>query len=286
MLKRIAAYSRLIRFDKPVGTYLVLWPTLTALFIAGNGYPSLSNIVIFSLGCFLMRSAGCAINDFADRDIDGAVGRTKDRPLANGEISPKEALGVFISLSLLAGLLVLFTNKQTIQLSLIAILLASIYPFAKRFTHFPQVILGAAFSFGIPMAFAAENQQVPLGAWLMWLALILWVTVYDTFYAMVDRDDDLEIGVKSTAVLFGHYDKAITFTLQIIVVVLLQYSAYKLDMGFIFYSGITVCFGFFLYHQRLIKDRDKTLCFKAFANNHLALLSLLIATLLETRILA
>ena len=206
---KLAVYGRLMRVDKPIGTYLVIWPMLWALWVAGAGHPDAFVVFVFLTGAFLMRSAGCVINDFADRNIDLYVQRTQGRPLATGEASPAEAIALFAVLVLAAFLLVLLMNTLTIQLAFAAVGLAVIYPFMKRFTHLPQVFLGVAFAWGIPMAFAAVTGSVPTIAWLMVLANICWVVAYDTMYAMVDRDDDLEIGVKSTAILFAQYDRFI-----------------------------------------------------------------------------
>lgn len=213
--ERLAIYTQLTRFNKPIGSYLLLWPTLWALWIAADGVPPLSLLIIFIAGVFITRSAGCVINDYADRHIDGHVKRTAERPLALGLISSKEALMLFAGLMLLAFVLVLFTNRMTIWMSFGALALASLYPFMKRHTHLPQVVLGAAFGWAIPMAFTAVDETLPLVAWLIFLAKLLWTVAYDTMYAMVDRDDDIKIGVKSTAILFGKQDKRIIGLLQI-----------------------------------------------------------------------
>lgn len=264
---RLKAYSQLMRLDKPIGSLLLLWPTLWALWLAGEGAPSLKNIVIFTLGVILMRSAGCVINDFADRKVDGRVKRTQQRPLAQGIISPKEALALFIALCLAAFLLVLMTNSLTIKLSFIALALAFTYPFMKRYTHLPQVVLGAAYGFGIPMAFAAEAGALNKGVWLLFLANLLWTVAYDTFYAMVDRDDDLNIGVKSTAVLFGDQDKLITGVLQALTLYTLFLAGGVFELGRYFNVSLLVAAGFFVYQQWLIRHRNREDCFKAFLNN-------------------
>lgn len=264
---RLKAYSQLMRLDKPIGSLLLLWPTLWALWLAGEGTPSLKNIVIFTVGVVLMRSAGCVINDFADRKVDGRVKRTQQRPLAQGIIRPKEALALFIALCLAAFLLVLMTNSLTIKLSFIALALAFTYPFMKRYTHLPQVVLGAAYGFGIPMAFAAEVGVLNKGVWLLFLANLLWTVAYDTFYAMVDRDDDLNIGVKSTAVLFGDQDKLITGILQTLTLYTLFLAGGVFELGLYFNVSLLLAAGFFVYQQWLIRHRNREDCFKAFLNN-------------------
>lgn len=260
-------YLALIRFDRPVGTYLLLWPTLWALWIAAAGIPALKLLVIFCAGTFLMRSAGCAINDVADRHIDGHVERTKERPIASGRISAKEALMVAAGLALLAFVLVLFTNSKTILLSFAAVALAACYPFMKRHTHLPQLVLGAAFSWGIPMAFAAELNELPAQLWLIYLAVVLWTVCYDTFYAMVDREDDIKIGVKSTAVLFARYDRLITAVLQVLVVLILILVGQQFHLTFWYFLSLVAASLLFLYQQYLIRDRQRDLCLKAFLNN-------------------
>jgi len=284
-LNKLNAWLRLIRFDRPVGTYLVLWPTLTALWIASNGQPTLKNILIFCAGSFLMRSAGCAINDFADRKVDGHVERTQARPLATGELKPKTAVLTFVGLALLAGVLVLLTNLATQLLAVGALLTAALYPFMKRYTHLPQVVLGAAFCFGIPMAFTASESDLSIYVWLFWLAAVLWVVTYDTFYAMVDREDDLKIGVKSTAVLFGHYDKFITASMQVVIIGLLTFSWHGFGLSLISLSGIAIVAAMFVYQQWIIRNRDRAQCFNAFINNHQALFMLLVCVVLDTSVL-
>lgn len=266
--QKLPLYLSLIRFDRPIGTYLLLWPTLWALWIASEGSPDINLLVIFTAGTFLMRSAGCAINDFADRHFDGQVERTAQRPLARGVISPREAVVVAIVLSLLAFVLVLFTNQKTIWLSLGAILLAACYPFMKRHTHLPQVVLGAAFAWGIPMAFAAQTDSLPPGLWLIYIATVLWTVVYDTFYAMVDREDDLRAGIKSTAILFGNDDKLITRLLQVCTLVIWLLVGNQFTLGYWYHIGVAVAAALFIYQQWLIRDRDRQACFRAFLNNN------------------
>jgi len=265
---RLPLFIQLMRLDKPVGLYLLLWPTLCALWIAGNGHPSLSNLIIFVLGVVVMRSAGCVINDYADRHVDAHVERTKNRPLAQKVISSKQALMLFAGLCAFAFMLVLFTNEFTIYLSFGGLLLASLYPFMKRYTHLPQVVLGAAFAWAVPMAFAAEQNQLPDVVWLLYIATVTWTVAYDTQYAMVDREDDLKIGVKSTAILFGDADKMIIGVLQAFTLLAWLMVASKIEAGWSVYLSIAMCGGLFMYHQKLIKNRDREACFKAFLNNH------------------
>lgn len=270
MLKatKLNAYVRLMRADKPIGVYLLLWPTLWALLIAAQGMPPISILIIFVLGVFLMRSAGCVINDYADRHVDGAVERTLMRPIVAGEVSEREALFLFISLITISFLLVLQLNWQTILLSVGALVLAAIYPFMKRYTHFPQVVLGAAFSWSIPMGFMAINESVAWWAWVLFAANLLWTVAYDTMYAMVDRDDDLKIGVKSTAILFGLFDRLIIGLLQILTIALLAFVGMTLHFDWPFFFALFVASLLFAYQQWLIKDRNGQNCFKAFLNNH------------------
>jgi len=247
-----------------------LHPTLWALWLASKGQPSLDLIIVFVLGVILMRSAGCVINDFADRKVDPHVRRTKDRPIASGLVSSKEALYLFIFLILLAFLLVLQLNFFTILLSIPAVCLAIIYPFMKRYTHFPQIILGAAFSWAIPMVFSAYLNEVPLLAWWLFVTALLWTVAYDTQYAMTDREDDLKIGVKSTAIFFGKFDKLIIGILQILVLISLSLIGFDQKLSLLYQIGVLGMAGFFIYQQYLIKDRNPTRCFEAFLNNHWA----------------
>jgi 4-hydroxybenzoate polyprenyltransferase len=267
--KRLPAFLRLMRFDKPIGTLLLLWPTLWALLLAADGMPDWDILVIFVLGVVFMRAAGCVINDYADRHIDGYVQRTKLRPIPAGLISPKEALISFAALCALSLILVLMTNTLTVKLSFIGLALASLYPFMKRYTHMPQVILGAAFAWSIPMAFAAQTGEVPTTTWALYIGVVMWTVAYDTFYAMVDREDDLKIGVKSTAILFGDMDIQMTSTLQILTIIALIMTGVNFDRGGYYYAGIVVAGLLFIYQQSLIRNRDKELCFKAFLNNNL-----------------
>lgn len=269
MMNKLHHYARLIRLDRPIGIYLLLWPTLWALWFAAEGVPDLTILLVFVAGVVLMRSAGCAINDYADRDIDLHVTRTQSRPLAAGLITPKEALGVFAVLSFLAFLLVLLLNGLTIALSLVAVLLAATYPFMKRFHHLPQVHLGAAFAWSIPMAFTAVTGVMPsLIAWLLFVATVLWTTAYDTMYAMCDREDDLKIGVKSSAILFGQYDRVIIGILQVLTLILLAVVGWLSARGSWYWLGWTAAVGFSLYQQWLIRRREALPSLQAFLNNH------------------
>lgn len=279
--QRVPVYLRLMRVDRPIGTLLLLWPTLWALWIAAESMPAPHLLAIFIVGTWLMRAAGCVVNDFADRDFDGRVKRTTHRPFARGEITPREALVLAAGLALVAFVLVLFTNTLTIQLSFIAIALAFCYPFVKRHSHFPQVVLGAAFSWGIPMAFAAQTGAVPREAWLLYAGVVVWTVVYDTFYAMVDRDDDLVVGIKSTAVLFGRHDRLITAILQVVTLLALFIAGRLFGLGPWYYLGLAVAAALFLWQQYLIRHRDRDACFRAFLNNQWAGLAIFIGVLLH-----
>ena len=263
------AWCRLMRIDKPIGSLLLLWPTLWALWLAGRGAPSVGVLVVFILGVFLMRAAGCVINDFADRKIDGHVKRTASRPLPSGTISEKEAKILFVLLVAAAFGLVLTLNTMTILLSVAGLALAWVYPFMKRVTHLPQLILGAAFGWSIPMGYAAVSESLHLPCWLLFAVNILWTVAYDTQYAMVDRDDDIRIGVKSTAILFGRYDKVIIGLLQALTLMLLVWLGWQLRLNGVYYAALVVAGGLFAYQQLLIVERDRQACFKAFLNNNL-----------------
>jgi len=266
--ERVYQYYLLTRLNRPVGIYLLLWPTLSALWIAAEGVPQWSVLVVFTLGVILMRSAGCVINDYADRKIDPNVERTVDRPIASGKVSSREALILFSALSLLAFILVLFMNDLTIYLSFGGIILAAVYPFMKRYTYLPQVFLGAAFAWAIPMAFAAQMGSIPAVAWILFIATVLWATAYDTMYAMVDRNDDIKIGVKSTAILFGDMDRVIIAIIQVMIFVSLIMLGQRLELGAYYYIGLGIASGFAGYQQYLIRKRERDKCFKAFLNNH------------------
>ena len=265
---KVPHYIALTRLDRPIGVFLLLWPTLWALWFAAAGVPRLDVLAIFVLGTVLTRSAGCAVNDFADRKIDGHVARTRDRPLASGALSAREALAAAAVLMALAFVLVLFTNRLTILLSFAALVLASVYPFAKRVTHFPQVVLGAAFGFAIPMAFAAETNAVPPLAWALFATALLWTVAYDTLYAMADRDDDLRIGVRSTAVLLGRADLAVVGTLQCLVILLLALIGAHAGRGWLYAAGLVVALALALRQLHLARDRDPAHCVAAFLDNN------------------
>jgi 4-hydroxybenzoate polyprenyltransferase len=265
---KLYAYWRLMRADKPIGIYLLLWPCIWALWIASRGFPDLHILVVFVLGVVVMRSAGCVINDYADRKVDGLVERSSTRPLVTGEVTEKEALSLFILLLFFALILVLTLTWQTVLMSVGGLILATIYPFMKRYTQLPQVILGAAFGWSIPMVFVATGQPLNWMVWALYFANLTWTVAYDTQYAMVDKSDDIKVGVKSTAILFGQYDKLIIMLLQILSLLLFTTVALWLDLSWPFYLALAISIGLFLYQQRLIKDRDRSLCFKAFLHNH------------------
>jgi len=265
---RLSLYLKLIRFDRPIGTLLLLWPTLWALWLAGAGHPSGVHVLVFALGTFLMRSAGCAINDYADRDIDPHVQRTAARPLAAGLIAPREALAVAGVLALIAFLLVvIFLNTLTLLLSVAALFLAASYPYTKRFFAMPQAYLGIAFGFGIPMAFAAETGAVPALAWWLLAANICWTIAYDTEYAMVDRNDDLNLGIRTTAILFGRFDVAAVMICYLATLILLIGIGKTIGMGWPYWLGMTAAAGISLYHYILIRNRNRDTCFRAFLHN-------------------
>lgn len=265
---KLLAFHRLMRTDKPIGALLLLWPTLWALWVATPGVPPLWILLVFVAGVWLMRAAGCVVNDYADRKFDGHVKRTANRPLPSGAVTENEARGLFIILVLLAFALVLTLNLMTILLSVAALGLAWLYPFMKRYTHLPQVVLGAAFGWSIPMAFAAVSESVPLSCWIMFFANILWAVAYDTEYAMVDRDDDVKIGIKSTAILFGRHDKLIIGILQVLVMAMMAAVGWLNGLGWIYYTTVLIAGALFVYQQVLIADRERDACFKAFLNNN------------------
>lgn len=266
--QKIDAYERLMRLDKPIGILLLLWPTLWALWIAGEGRPDWLVVWIFFMGTVLMRSAGCVMNDVADRNFDGHVERTRQRPLVNGEVSVKEACLLAAGLSLGAFALVLFLNTLTIALSFAALLLAMTYPLTKRFLVTPQAYLGIAFGFGIPMAFAALTDALPPVAWLMLLANIFWALAYDTEYAMVDRDDDLKIGIRSSAIFFGRHDVAAIMVCYAVMLLLLALVGWLQQLHWPYYLGLVLAAALALYHYRLIRKRERASCFKAFLHNN------------------
>lgn len=267
-VSKTTALLQLIRFDRPIGTLLLLWPTLWALWLAAEGVPDAGLLAIFLVGTFLMRSAGCIVNDLADRHLDGGVARTRERPLVTGAVSPREAKILFAVLMLLALLLVLMTNALTIELSVIAVLLASTYPFMKRYTHLPQVVLGAAFSWGIPMAFAAQRGTLPAALWLLYLGNLSWTVAYDTAYAMVDREDDLKIGIKSSAILFGRHDRLVIGMLQLTCLLCLFLAGRAFGLGLYYNVSLVVAAGLFVYHQFLLRERKPADCFRVFLHNN------------------
>ncbi|AMH17105.1 MULTISPECIES: 4-hydroxybenzoate octaprenyltransferase [Hafnia] len=275
------AYCRLMRIDKPIGSLLLLWPTYWALWLAGGQVPSLKLLVVFTLGVFFMRAAGCVVNDFADRRVDGHVKRTAQRPLPSGAVTEKESKALFVILVLISFGLVLTLNAMTIWLSVAGLALAWVYPFMKRFTHLPQVVLGMAFGWSIPMAYAAVSESLPLSCWLLFLANICWTVAYDTQYAMVDRDDDLKIGIKSTAILFGRFDKLIIGLLQLATLLLMVWIGYLNQLSGAYYWGILLAGALFIHQQKLIAQRERMPCFQAFLNNNYAGLVLFIGIVLS-----
>lgn len=262
------AFWQLARFDRPIGSLLLLWPTLWALFLAAEGMPNPHVMGVFVLGVIFMRAAGCVINDFADRNFDGHVKRTAQRPMPSGKVSEREALALFGLLVLVSFLLVLTMNTLTIMLSVVAVILAAAYPFMKRYTHLPQLVLGMAFGWSIPMAYAAQAGELPAVAWLLFVANILWTIAYDTQYAMVDRDDDLKVGIKSTAILFGRFDKMSIGLLQLGTLILLIAVGAIEGMSQIYYWCLLLASSLFVYQQMLIRGREREPCFKAFLNNN------------------
>ncbi len=268
VLKRINAYERLIRLDKPVGALLLLWPTLWAVWIASYGRPTLDIVLIFVTGTFLMRSAGCAINDWADREFDGRVARTRDRPLAAGEIAPQEALILAAVLAAVAFGLVLFLNRFAILLSVAALAIACAYPFAKRFVPLPQLGLSIAFSCGIPMAFAAIRDELPWECWALFAANACYAFAYDTEYAMVDRDDDLKIGIRTSAITLGRHDVAAVMVSYVLMIAILAWIGIALRLGWPYHAGLAAASGMMLYHFTLIRARAREGCFRAFRHNN------------------
>ena len=264
---RLIQYYYLMRLNKPVGILLLLWPTLWALWIAAEGLPDLDVLTIFVLGVIVMRSTGCVINDLADRNLDRHVQRTRDRPITSGKVKPFEAIGLITVLLLCAVALVLNLNTLTFRLSCIAVPLAIIYPYMKRVTYLPQVFLGLAFAWAIPMAFAAQTDSIPQIAWLLFITTVLWAIVYDTMYAMVDREDDIKIGVKTTAILFDDADRTIIGSIQIMILLSQILTGVKLELGKYYYAGIAIASLLSIYQQYLIKDRIPENCFRAFLNN-------------------
>ena len=278
------AYFRLMRFNKPIGIYLLLWPTYWALFLSAGGWPKTELLIIFTLGVVVMRAAGCVINDYADREIDKHVERTQNRPITSGEVSSKAALILFVGLVLVAFILVLLTNTLTIQLSFVAIALASLYPFTKRWTNLPQLVLGLAFGMSVPMAFSAQTGTISSSAVWIYLATIVWTLIYDTLYAMADRDEDLKIGVKSTAILFQKYDRIVITFLQILLIILFIKIGNIFNLEVFYDLSLIIILIFMVYHQLLIKKGTKTDYFKAFINNHYIGMTLFSGIFLSTAI--
>ncbi|MGR5140669.1 4-hydroxybenzoate octaprenyltransferase [Photobacterium sp. DNB23_23_1] len=267
-MTKMKAFWQLARFDRPIGSLLLLWPTLWALFLAAEGMPNPHVMLVFVLGVIFMRAAGCVINDFADRNFDGHVKRTAKRPMPSGKVSEREALALFGLLVLVSFLLVLTMNTLTIMLSVVGVVLAAAYPFMKRYTHLPQLVLGMAFGWSIPMAYAAQAGELPAVAWLLFVANILWTIAYDTQYAMVDRDDDLKVGIKSTAILFGRFDKMIIGLLQLGTLVLLIAVGAIENLSQVYYWCLLLASSLFVYQQKLLRGREREPCFKAFLNNN------------------
>ena len=268
VIDRLQQYALLMRLHRPIGIYLLLWPTLWALWVAARGWPDLLVAVVFILGVTLMRSAGCVINDYADREIDPHVARTRERPVAAGKVAPKEALILFAALCAAAFGLVLLMNRLTILLSLVGVVLAATYPYMKRYTYLPQVHLGLAFGWAVPMSFAAQTEAVPPEAWLLLIAVVLWAVAYDTMYAMVDREDDIRVGVKSTAILFGKADRTVVACVQAAVILVLVLVGRRAELGVFYYGGVSVAAVLAAYQQYLIRKRDAEGCFRAFLNNN------------------
>ncbi len=274
-------YGRLIRIDKPVGLWLLLWPTLWALWIAGDGHPDQGLFVVFVLGVFVMRSAGCVLNDYVDRNIDPYVERTRTRPIASGAVAPFEALTLFIALGLIAIGLATMLNQPARMLAIVGAVLTIVYPFIKRFFSIPQFILGAAFGWAVPMAFAAQTGELPQIAWILFGAALIWAVIYDTFYAMVDREDDLKIGVKSTAILFGDADLFVIAGMQAVMLAALVFVGLRAELGFWYYLSLAVSAGLMGRHQWLARNREPGGCFQAFLQNHYIGLVIFIGILLH-----
>lgn len=278
---KFALYLVLMRLDRPVGSLLLLWPTLAALWIAADGIPPLTMIIVFTLGTLVMRSAGCVMNDYADREVDSHVERTRNRPLATGLISKFEALLLFAGLCTVALLLLVFLNPLTRWLALAGLGIAMFYPFMKRWTYLPQVVLGVAFSWGMIMAFAAIQEEVPAVGWLLFVASVLWIVAYDTLYAMVDREDDIRVGIKSTAILFGNADRTMVGLLQLSALFALVMLGKQLEYWNFYQLGLIVVAGLFIYQQYLIRNRNREACFQAFANNVWVGFALFLGVVLE-----
>ncbi|PCS23226.1 4-hydroxybenzoate octaprenyltransferase [Candidatus Enterovibrio escicola] len=267
-MAKVRVFWQLMRMDRPIGSFLLLWPTMWALFFAADGFPNPHVLVVFLLGVVMMRAAGCVINDFADRDFDKHVKRTKSRPFPSGKVTTKEALWLFSFLVLCSFLLVLTLDPLTIQLSVIALIFVAVYPYMKRYTHMPQLMLGMSFSWVIPMAYAAQTGEVSPVSWILFLANVAWTVAYDTLYAMVDSDDDVKVGVKSSAILFGRFDKVAIGVLQLVTVLLLVLVGYLSDLAIFYYCCLLMVSSLFVYQQWLVRSRDRDVCFQAFLNNN------------------
>ncbi len=278
---RTRAFLELMRFNKPVGTLLLLWPTLWALWIAADGFPSIAVLIIFVLGVIVMRAAGCVINDYADRKVDGSVTRTRHRPLVDGRIDPQEALILFACLCFSAFFLVLMTNRLTIALSFGGVAIATIYPFVKRYSHLPQVVLGAAWAWSIPMTYAAQTGTLVKEIWVLYFAVVLWTVVFDTFYAMVDREDDLKVGIKSTAILFADLDLFWIGVLQALTLLALVLTGDAFKLGMVYFGGVLVVGLLFIYQQIIARHRQPEACFNAFRNNQWVGVALFVAIVVD-----
>jgi 4-hydroxybenzoate polyprenyltransferase len=281
ILNQLRNYGKLMRIDKPIGIWLLMWPTLWALWLAGEGSPDQGLFVIFLLGVFVMRSAGCVLNDFVDRRIDPYVERTRTRPLASGAVAPFEALILFVALGLVAIGLVIMLNKQAQLLAVVGAALTIAYPFVKRYMSIPQFVLGAAFGWAVPMAFAAQTGSTPELAWLVFGTALIWAVIYDTFYAMVDREDDKKLGVKSTAILFGEVDLFVIAGLQVLMIVALALIGQRAGLGFWYYASVVVAAAMMARHLWLARDRQPAGCFRAFLHNHYIGMSVFIGIVLH-----
>jgi len=268
LVAQVRNYGRLMRIDKPIGVWLLLWPTLWALWLAGEGHPDQGLFIVFVLGVFIMRSAGCVLNDYVDRDIDPYVERTRNRPIASGAVAPMEALTLFVALSLIAIGLATMLNRPAQLLAIVAAGLTVSYPFIKRFVSIPQFVLGAAFGWAVPMVFAAQTGEVPQLAWIVFGAALIWAVIYDTYYAMVDREDDRKLGVKSTALLFGEVDLFVIGGLQLIMLLALVFVGLRAELSAWYYLSVASAGGLMAYHQWLARDRQPAGCFEAFLHNH------------------
>ena len=281
VVSQVRNYGKLMRVDKPIGLWLLLWPTMWALWLAGEGHPDQGLFVVFVFGVFIMRSAGCVLNDYADRKIDPYVERTRTRPIASGAVTPTEALILFAALGLIAVGLAAMLNRQAQMLAIIAAALTVVYPFVKRFISIPQFVLGAAFGWAVPMAFAAQTGTTPQLAWLVFGVALIWAVIYDTFYAMVDRADDLKVGMKSTAILFGDVDLFVIAGLQALMLIALILVGLLANLGFWYYASVAIASGLMAYHLWLARDRQQAGCFAAFLHNHYIGFAIFIGILLH-----